>query len=189
MCFDNDLPTEMDADVAEVLVDQTAIQRRVAELGRQISEDYRGKPLMLVGILRGACVFLSDLIRYITIPIQVDFMAISSYVGTSTSGEVKILKDLDQPVEGFHVLIVEDIADTGLTLSYISRIIAERRPLSVRTCVLLDKPYRRQVPVDIGYCGFEIPDKFVVGYGIDFNQGYRNLRYVGVLRSELYSKK
>jgi hypoxanthine phosphoribosyltransferase len=115
-------------------------------------------------------------------------MAISSYVGTTTSGEVKILKDLDQPVEGFHVLIVEDIADTGLTLSYISRVISERRPLSVRTCVLLDKPYRRQVPVDIGYCGFEIPDKFVVGYGIDYNQGYRNLRYVGVLRPQLYLK-
>lgn len=188
MCFHEDFPTEMDHDVAEILVDQASIQRRVAEIGRQITQDYRGKPLMLVGILRGACVFLSDLIRYISIPIQVDFMAISSYVGTTTSGEVKILKDLDQPVEGFHVLIVEDIADTGLTLSYISRVISERRPLSVRTCVLLDKPYRRQVPVDIGYCGFEIPDKFVVGYGIDYNQGYRNLRYVGVLRPELYRK-
>lgn len=171
-------------DIAEVLIPEDEIMRRVGELGRQISDDYRGKDLVLVGILKGCCLFLADLMRSISIPTALDFVAISSYGrATQSSGVVKIIKDLDEPVEGRHVLIVEDIVDTGLTLklSYIRENILAKKAASVRVCALLDKPQRRETDIEIDYVGFTIPDKFVVGYGLDRGGLYRNLPFVGVL--------
>jgi len=175
-------------DVADVLLSPEKIAARVAELGRQISADYRGKSLILVGILSGAVVFLADLIRAISIPLELDFVAISSYgAGTRSSGVVRIIKDLDESVEGKHVLIVEDIVDTGLTLklSYLVDNLNARKAASVRICALLDKPNRRKMEVHVDYVGFVIPNKFVVGYGLDFNGLYRNLPFVGVLKEHV----
>ncbi|MDI6827420.1 MAG: hypoxanthine phosphoribosyltransferase [Armatimonadota bacterium] len=176
-------------DIAEILLTEEQIAARVSELGRKISEDYLGKDLIVVGILKGAFVFLADLIRQITIPVSVDFVAISSY-GSSTrsSGVVKILKDLDESVENKHVLIVEDIIDTGLTLklSYLKDNLVRRKAASVKICTLLDKPDRRQVDIEPDYKGFSIPNKFVVGYGLDFGGLYRNLPFIGVLKEEVY---
>lgn len=179
---------KLDADIQEVLITAEEIQKRVAELGEAISRDYEGKDPLLVGVLRGAAIFLADLIRHITIPVSYDFVAISSYgADTKTTGVVRILKDLDESVQSRHVIIVEDIVDTGLTLNYILKMVKARNPASVRVCALLDKPARRKVPVEIHYLGFTIPDVFVVGYGLDFAQHYRNLPYVGVLRPEIYA--
>ncbi len=175
-------------DVAEILISEGELQARVAELGRAISTDYQGKDLLAVCILRGAVVFLSDLIRHITVPHEIDFMAVSSYGGgrTESSGVVRILMDLRTHIGGRDVLIVEDIVDTGLTLAYIIENLNTRRPASLRTCTLLNKQARRQVDVPLDYVGFDIPDKFVVGYGLDYDERYRNLPFVGVLKPELY---
>jgi len=175
-------------DVAEVLITEEELQARIAELGKAISADYQGRDLLAVCILRGAVIFLSDLIRQIAVPHEIDFMAVSSYGGTSTesSGVVRILMDLTTSIEGRDVLIVEDIVDTGLTLDYIIDNLKTRRPASLRTCALLNKHERRKVDVPLDYVGFDIPNKFVVGYGLDYDEKYRNLPFVGVLKPELY---
>ncbi len=178
----------MQDDIAEILVTQEEIQAKVVELGRRISEDYRGKDLLLVGLLRGAIVFLSDLMRAIDIPVRLDFIGISSYGASTESGAVRLVMDLESDIAGRHVLIVEDIVDTGKTLAYLVENLRARRPASLRICALLDKPERRQVPIQIDYVGFVIPDKFVVGYGLDFAEGYRNLPFVGVLKEHLYKE-
>jgi hypoxanthine phosphoribosyltransferase len=176
-------------DLAEVLITEAQLSRRIADLGKQISADYRGKDLLLLGVLKGAVMFLVDLAREIRLPLEVDFMATSSYgSSTQSSGIVRILKDLDEPIEGKHVLVVEDIVDSGLTLAYILRTLQTRRPASIRVCGLLVKDRPRDVDVDVvvDYIGFRIPDRFVVGYGLDFAESYRNLPYVAVLKPELY---
>jgi len=176
-------------DIERVLVDESTICNKVRALGAMITGAYKdaGTPLYVVAILKGAAIFAADLLRSIDLPVQLDFMAISSYgQRASSSGVVRILKDLDESIEGRHVLIVEDIVDSGLTLKHLVEIMAARRPASVKTCVLLDKPDRRQVDVHADFVGFEIPDEFVVGYGLDFAEKYRNLPYVGVLHPRLY---
>lgn len=176
-------------DLAEILLSKEEIAEKVSELGARISEDYKGKNLLLVGILKGSVVFMSDLMKQITIPTRIDFMSVSSYgAGVKSSGVVKIVKDLDIPIQGYDVLIVEDILDSGLTLHYIMELLKSRNPGSVKICTLLDKPYSRKVDVKTDYHGFDIPDKFVVGYGLDYAERYRNLPYVGVLKPEVYEK-
>jgi hypoxanthine phosphoribosyltransferase len=175
-------------DIAEVLVSEEQIQAKVVELGQRISRDYAGKELLLIGLLRGAIVFLSDLMRAIEIPVRLDFIGISSYGFTTESGAVRLVMDLETDISGRHVLVVEDIVDTGKTLAYLVDNLRSRQPASLRVCALLDKPERRQVPIRVDYVGFEIPDKFVVGYGLDFAEGYRNLPFVGVLKEPLYKK-
>jgi hypoxanthine phosphoribosyltransferase len=175
-------------DIAEVLVSQEAIRAKVVELAQQISQDYRGQELLLIGLLRGAIVFLSDLMRAIEIPVQLDFIGISSYGADTESGAVRLVMDLETDIAGRHVLVVEDIVDTGKTLFYLVENLKARQPASLRICALLDKPDRRQVPIEVDYVGFEIPDKFVVGYGLDFAEGYRNLPFVGVLKEHLYKE-
>nr|WP_304171372.1 hypoxanthine phosphoribosyltransferase [Limnochorda pilosa] len=173
----------------EILVDEQQIARRVKELGEEISRDYAGRPLVLVCILRGAVVFMADLLRAITIPVTIDFMAISSYGNNvRSSGVVRILKDLDGSIEGKDVLIVEDIIDSGLTLAYLLENLRSRRPNSLEVCVLLDKQVPRKASLPIRYTGFTIPDAFVVGYGLDYAEKYRNLPYVGILKPEVYSE-
>ena len=177
---------ELEQAVTEVLIDQDALQRRIAELGEEISNDYAGRDLLLVGVLKGAVFFMADLMRSLTIPCEIDFMAISSYGdSTDSSGVVRILKDLDINIDGRDVLVVEDIIDSGLTLSYLMRNLEAREPASLEVCALLTKPDRREIDVTVRYIGFEIPNRFVVGYGLDFAERYRNLPYVGVLDSEL----
>jgi hypoxanthine phosphoribosyltransferase len=183
------LPDELTAGVGEILIDEETLQRRVDELGAQISEDYRGRDLLLVGVLKGAVFFMADLMRRISLPCEVDFMAISSYgSGVDSSGVVRILKDLDVPVEDRNVLVVEDIVDSGLTLSYLVRNLEARRPASVDICTLLAKPERRENDVACRYVGFEIPNRFVIGYGLDYAERYRNLPYIGVLRDDLIAQ-
>ncbi|GAG02671.1 unnamed protein product, partial [marine sediment metagenome] len=163
------------------------IIERTCEIARQVSADYEGKDLWLICVLKGGVTFLVDLMRQITIPHSVDFMATASYgASTESSGEVRILKDLDDPIEGRHILIVEDIIDSGRTIDYVTRILRERKPASLRICTLLNKADRREVDVPIDYIGFDIPNEFVVGYGMDFDQLYRNLPFIGVLKSEIY---
>jgi hypoxanthine phosphoribosyltransferase len=176
------------SDVAEVLLTEEQIQAKVAELGQRISIDYAGKELTLVSVLKGSLPFMADLMRRIALPLRIDLMEVSSYGGTSTesSGLVRILKDLSAPIEGRDVLLVEDIIDTGLTLNYLMRYLRGKNPSSIKICSLLDKPARRLVDIPLDYVGFEIPDAFVVGYGLDFGEVYRNLRFVGVLRPEAY---
>ena len=177
--------TEVEQGVAGVLIEEDALRERIAELGAEISSDYAGQDLLLVGVLKGAVFFMADLMRHITVPCEVDFMAISSYgASTDSSGVVRILKDPDESIEGRNVLVVEDIIDSGLTLSYLKRTLSARRPASLEICALLTKPERREVDVPVRYTGFEIPNRFVVGYGLDFAERYRNLRYVGVLGDE-----
>ena len=177
---------ELAEGIQEILIDERALQARIAELGAAVSEDYRGLDLLLVGVLKGAVFFMADLMRQIDLPCEVDFMAISSYgTGIDSSGVVRILKDLDVSVEGRNILIVEDIIDSGLTLSYLLRTLEARRPASVEICALLAKPERRESDVACRYVGFEIPNRFVIGYGLDFAERYRNLPYIGVLRDEL----
>src|SRR6266480_102054 len=177
-------------DIAEILLDAETIRRRVGELGARISNDYAGRDLVLVSILKGALPFLADLMREVPIYCSLDFLEVSSYgAGTTSSGVVRILKDLAHPIEGRDVLVVEDILDTGHTLSYVFEHLRAQRPASVRLCVLLDKPARRVIPIEIDYRGFEIPDKFVVGYGLDYAERYRNLPFVGVLKPEVYARR
>jgi hypoxanthine phosphoribosyltransferase len=174
-----------DAAVGEILVQPDDLSRRVRELGEQISADYAGRDLLLVGVLKGAVFFLSDLMRHIRIPCEVDFMAVASYgSATDSSGVVRILKDLDAAIEGRHVLIVEDIIDSGLTLQYLLRNLGARDPASIEVCALLTKPERRKVELEPRYVGFEIPNRFVVGYGLDHGERYRNLPYVAVLQEQ-----
>jgi hypoxanthine phosphoribosyltransferase len=166
----------------EVLIPEERLAARIAELGRRISEDYRGRSVHLVCVLKGAYTFLADLARNIDVPVTIDFLAVSSYgKGKSSSGEVQLVKDLDQSLEGKDVIVVEDIADTGLTLNYLLNLLRSRHPASLKVAALLSKPSRRQIEVDVDYVGFEIPDRFVVGYGLDHDQLYRNLRYVAAL--------
>jgi hypoxanthine phosphoribosyltransferase len=173
---------ELEQAVTEVLIDRDALQRRIEELGEEISADYAGRDLLLIGVLKGAVFFMADLMRNLTIPCEIDFMAISSYGdSTDSSGVVRILKDLDINIEGRDVLIVEDIIDSGLTLSYLMRNLEAREPASLEICALLTKPDRREADVHVRYIGFEIPNRFVIGYGLDFAERYRNLPYVGVL--------
>ena len=175
---------ELEAASREVLIDEEALQPAIEELGEEISADYVGRDLLLVGVLKGAVFFMADLMRHLTIPCEIDFMAISSYGdSTDSSGVVRILKDLDINIEGRDVLIVEDIIDSGLTLSYLMRNLEAREPASLEICALLTKPERREADVPVRYIGFEIPNRFVIGYGLDFAERYRNLPYVGMLRS------
>ncbi len=178
--------TELEGAVREVLIDESTLQSRIVELGEEISNDYAGKDLLLVGVLKGAVFFMADLMRSLTVPCEVDFLAISSYgAETDSSGVVRILKDLDIPLQGRDVLIVEDIIDSGLTLSYLMRNLRARDPASLEVCALLTKPGRREIEVPVKYVGFEIPNRFVIGYGLDYAERYRNLRYVGVLNEDL----
>jgi hypoxanthine phosphoribosyltransferase len=178
--------TELEEAVGEILIEQDELQRRIAELGDELSRDYAGRDLLLIGVLKGAVFFMADLMRRLTIPCEVDFMAISSYgAATDSSGVVRILKDLDINIEGRHVLVVEDIIDSGLTLSYLMRMLESREPASLEICALLTKPERREIEVDVRYTGFEIPNRFVIGYGLDFAERYRNLPYVAVLHPDL----
>jgi hypoxanthine phosphoribosyltransferase len=171
-----------EARIGEVLVRERDLADRVRALGREISADYEGRPLFLVGVLKGAVFFLSDLMRSLEVPCEVDFMAVASYgSSTDTSGVVRILKDLDAPIEDRHVLIVEDIIDSGLTLSYLIRVLRARHPASLEVCALLTKPERRKVDLGIRYVGFEIPNRFVIGYGLDYAERFRNLPYVAAL--------
>src|SRR5579875_4014747 len=177
----------MHEDIAEILLTEEQIRNKVAELGRQITRDYQGKNLLLLGTLKGAVPFIADLARAIDLPLELDYMAISSYGNsTQSSGVVRILKDLEGPIENKHVLIVEDIIDSGLTLHYLMEILRQRRPLSLRVCTLLDKERERVKPVKSDYTGFTIPDRFVVGYGLDYAQRYRNLPYIGILKPAIY---
>jgi hypoxanthine phosphoribosyltransferase len=172
-------------DVKEVLIPSKEIQKKVCELGEIITRDYRGERLLLVGVLRGAVIVLGDLMRNIDLPCEIDFMDISSYgTGTSSSGVVRILKDLEEDITARHVLIIEDIIDTGLTLSYLRRTLLQRKPASLEICALLSKPSRRQVDLTVRYLGFEVPDEFVIGYGIDYAGAYRNLPDIRALKSE-----
>jgi hypoxanthine phosphoribosyltransferase len=180
----------MKNDLKEILFDKTVINSRIRELGKEISKGYDGKFPLFVCILRGAFVFLSDLVRAVDIPMSVDFMAISSYGGkTESTGQVKILKDLDTAIKGRHVLIVEDIVDTGLTMDAVTRLLRTRQPASLKIATLLDKQERRLIPVKVDYYGFRIPNLFVVGYGLDYEEKYRNLPYIGVLKEEKYRKE
>jgi hypoxanthine phosphoribosyltransferase len=177
---------ELERAVTDVLIDRDGLRRRVAELGEEVSADYAGRDLLLVGVLKGAVFFMADLMRHLTIPCEIDFMAISSYGdSTDSSGVVRILKDLDINIEGRDVLVVEDIIDSGLTLSYLMRNLEAREPASLEICALLTKPERREIDVPVRYVGFEIPNAFVIGYGLDFAERYRNLPYVGVLDPNL----
>lgn len=178
----------LDQTIERVLVDAATLQARIRELAAQISAAYRGQDLLMISVLKGSIVFMADLMRYITIPHEIDFMATSSYgAGTRSSGVVRILKDLNQSIEGRNVLIVEDIIDSGHTLSYLLRILQERQPGSLRIVTLLDKPERREVDIVVDWVGFSIPNDFVVGYGLDYNELYRNLPYIGVLKPDVYT--
>jgi len=177
---------DLEADVAEILIDEEPLQTRIDELGREISVDYEGRDLLLVGVLKGAVFLLADLMRRLSVPCEIDFMAISSYgAGTDSSGVVRILKDLDASIAGRDVLVIEDIIDSGLTLSYLMRSLTAREPASLEVCALLTKPERREIEIPVRYVGFEIPNKFVIGYGLDYAERYRNLPYIGVLRPEV----
>lgn len=177
----------MTQDIKQILIRENELTKKVGELGRRISRDYRDKNLLLVSVLKGSIVFMADLMRAIDIPLRVDFMGVSSYgSGAKTSGVVKIVRDLDMPIEGFDLLIVEDILDSGRTLSYLTSILEKRSPKSIAIATLLDKPERREVDVRADYVGFEIPDEFVVGYGLDYNESYRNLPFVAVLDPKVY---
>jgi len=180
---------DLESDIGEVLLTEDQIQAKVAELGKRIGADYAGRQLTLVSVLKGSLPFMADLMRAIPVPVRIDLMEVSSYGSSATesSGLVRILKDLSATIEGEDVLIVEDIIDTGLTLNYLVRYLRGKNPASLRICTLLDKPARRLVEIPVDYIGFTIPDQFVVGYGLDYGELYRNLRFVGVLRPEVYT--
>lgn len=179
----------MHEDISEVLLTEEEIRARVTELGERITHDYQGKYLLLLGTLKGAVPFIADLARDIKLPLEIDYMAISSYGNTTqSSGVVRILKDLEGPIDQKHVLIVEDIVDSGLTLHYQMDVLRQRRPLSLRVCALLDKGRERIKIVKLDYTGFQIPDRFVVGYGLDYAQRYRNLPYIGILKPSIYQE-
>ena len=181
--------SDMKDDIGEVLFSEEKIASIVRNMGRQISEDYVGKNLFMVSVLKGSLVFMADLMRAVTIPCSIDFLSVSSYGnGTASSGEVRILKDLDCSLEGKDLLIVEDILDSGMTLSFLLKTLSARNPASIRLCTFLDKPERRRVDIRPDYVGAEVPDKFIVGYGLDYAEKYRNLPYIGVLKPEIYSE-
>jgi len=178
---------DMHDDIEEILISEEVLRSKIAELGKQITKDYREKNLLLLGTLKGAVPFIGDLAREIDLPLEIDYMAISSYGNTTqSSGVVRILKDLEGPIDQKHVLIVEDIVDSGLTLHYLTDVLRQRHPLSLRICTLLDKERERVKPVELDYIGFRIPNRFVVGYGLDYAQRYRNLRYIGILKPSVY---
>ena len=174
-------------DIENVLISKDEIESRVAEMGRRITADFRDKDPIFGGVLKGCFIFMADLMRHVDIKCTMDFMAVSSYSGTSSTGAVKITKDLSEDIEGRHVIIVEDILDSGVTLSYLKQYLMVRRPASITIATLMDKPARRKADVYADYSCFEVPDAFVVGYGLDYNEHYRNLPYIGVLRPEVYS--
>ena len=177
-------------DIDYILYSEETLAETVKKLGAQISEDYKDRNLLLVSILKGSIVFMSDLMRSISIPCNIDFMAVSSYgSGVKSTGTVRILKDLDRDIRGYDVLIVEDILDSGMTLNYLMDLLYARNPNSIRICTLFDKPERRSVDIYADYKGIEVPDEFIVGYGLDYDEVYRNLPYVGVLKREIYEKK
>ncbi|MBX3051780.1 MAG: hypoxanthine phosphoribosyltransferase [Caldilineaceae bacterium] len=179
----------LDRDVERVLIDEASLQARLAELGAAITARYAGKDLLLVAVLKGSVLFLADLMRHLPIPHEIDFMATSSY-GTevASSGVVRILKDLNKPIEGRHVLLVEDIIDSGHTLAYLTGMLAARNPASLEIVTLLDKPDRREVDIAVAWTGFSIPNEFVIGYGLDYDERYRNLPYIGILKPEIYTE-
>ena len=169
-------------ETTRVLIPEDKVDERIAQLGEQISQDYAGRQVHLIGILKGSIFFICELAKRITVPVTMDFMSVSSYgAGTRSSGVVKLIKDLDDPINGKDVLVVEDIIDSGRTLSYLLKNLSSRQPASIRLCTLLDKPERREVDVEVDYQGFRIPDEFVIGYGLDYDQRYRNLPYIGDL--------
>lgn len=177
----------LEQDIQEILFTEEQLKSRVNEIARQIEADYAGREIMLISVLRGSFIFMADLCRAIRLPCTLDFMSVSSYgAGTTSSGQVQITKDLSEDITGRHVIVVEDILDSGNTLSYLLNILEHRHPASVRLCTLLDKPERRTKPVDLHYRGFTIPDAFVVGYGLDYAEKYRNLPYIGILKPEVY---
>ncbi len=176
----------MKNDIERIFFTEDEIREKVAALGAQISKDFEGKNPLFVGVLKGCFVFMADLMRYVTIPCSVDFMAVSSYKGTSTTGAVEIQKDLGQNIEGRHIIMVEDILDSGITLNYLQSYLSTRNPASLTIATLMDKPSRRKAPVYAKYSCFEVPDAFVVGYGLDYNEAYRNLPFIGVLKPEIY---
>ena len=177
----------MRSDIERILISEEEIQKKVSEMGRKISEDFRDKDPLFVGVLKGCFIFMADLMRYVDIRCAMDFMAVSSYSGTSSTGAVKINKDLSEDIEGRHIIIVEDILDSGVTLSYLKQYLMVRKPASISIATLMDKPARRKADIYADYSCFEIPDAFVVGYGLDYNERYRNLPYIGVLKPEIYS--
>ena len=180
--------TELEKGVGEILIEEDALQARIGELGVEISADYAGRDLLLVGVLKGAVFFMADLMRELTVPCEIDFMAISSYgAATDSSGVVRILKDLDADLTGRHVLIVEDIIDSGLTLSWLLKNLGGRSPASLEVCALLRKPDAVKVEVPVKYVGFDIPNEFVIGYGLDYAERYRDLPYIATLRPEVYT--
>ena len=177
----------MRRDIERILISEEEIQKKVSEMGKKISDDFRDKDPLFVGVLKGCFIFMADLMRYVDIRCSMDFMAVSSYSGTTSTGAVKINKDLSEDIEGRHVIIVEDILDSGVTLSYLKQYLMVRKPASISIATLMDKPARRKADVYADYSCFEIPDAFVVGYGLDYNERYRNLPYIGVLKPEIYS--
>lgn len=178
----------MEKDIEKVLISEEEIKKIVSDLGARISEDYKDKNLLMVSVLKGSVVFMADLMRAVTIPCRIDFMSVSSYgSGAKTSGVVKIIKDLDLNLEGYDLLVVEDILDSGKTLDYLLKVLKQRNPSSIRICTFLDKPERRQVDLFANYSGTTVPDEFVVGYGLDYDEKYRNLPYVGALKRSVYS--
>lgn len=177
----------MKNDIERILLSKEEIDEKVKEIATQITNDYKGKDLIFVGVLKGCFIFMADLMRYIEINCNMDFMAVSSYKGTTSTGAVKINKDLSQDIENKHVIIVEDILDSGVTLNYLKNYLSVRKPASIKIATLLDKPSRRKADVYADYCCFEVPDSFVVGYGLDYDEKYRNLPYIGILKPEIYS--
>ena len=176
----------MEKDIERVLISQIELEKKVQEIGEQISRDYEGDTPIFVGVLKGCFIFMADLMRHVTINCSMDFMAVSSYQGTSSTGAVKINKDLNESIEGKHLILVEDILDSGVTLNYLKNYLSVRKPASIRIATLMDKPARRKADIYADYSCFEVPDAFVVGYGLDYNEKYRNLPYIGVLKPEVY---
>lgn len=177
----------MENDIQSVLISREELEKHVAEIGAQISRDFEGKDPIFIGVLKGCFIFMADLMRHVSIKCSMDFMAVSSYSGTTSTGAVKINKDLSEDIEGRHIIIVEDILDSGVTLNYLKNFLMVRNPASISIATLMDKPARRKADVYADYSCFEIPDAFVVGYGLDYNERYRNLPYIGVLKPEIYS--
>lgn len=174
-------------DIERILISEEELREKVSEIGKKISRDFEGKDPIFVGVLKGCFIFMADLMRYVDISCSMDFMSVSSYSGTSSTGAVKINKDLGEDIEGRHLIIVEDILDSGVTLSYLKQYLMVRKPASITIATLMDKPARRKADIYADYSCFEIPDAFVVGYGLDYNERYRNLPYIGVLKPEIYS--
>ena len=180
-------PSMLENDIQEILFREDQLKARVREIAQEIERDYAGKEIMLISVLRGSFIFMADLCRALDLPCTVDFMSVSSYgKGTTSSGQVQITKDLSEDISGRHIIVVEDILDSGNTLSYLLKILEHRHPASIRLCTLLDKPERRTRQVELHYCGFTIPDAFVVGYGLDYAEQYRNLPYIGILKPQVY---